>query len=341
MPVPSPRADEHLENWLSYKQGNEGRSVATVHKYRVWILRLKDWLAPADLLQATEGQVREFTGMHLYRQKMTPSSRRVAVAAVKGFYAWCAQAKAIPSDPAASLPYPAIGRALPKAMGLHNAEKLLMQPDLSTFMGLRDAAMLSLLMGTGLRVGGLCSLNRSNLVTYVHKRVTRMALRVTEKGGHVRAVPVPTEAMILLQAYLGHPDLNDIDTALDDGDHVLLVSTMNRRVAACDYRGEALRFRPGGVLKMMQRYAEAAGIPLDEAHPHALRHLLGAELAENSTTPIEIQTILGHADVNTSAIYTRLALRKLTEIIDLANPLAKVNSPVADLVRELRKAGQL
>src|SRR3990167_4610605 len=48
MPVPSPRADEHLENWLSYKQGNEGRSVATVHKYRVWILRLKDWRAPAN-----------------------------------------------------------------------------------------------------------------------------------------------------------------------------------------------------------------------------------------------------------------------------------------------------
>ncbi len=336
-----PRALELLENWLSFKQANEGRSLATVNKYRVWIGRLITWLGSTDLLAASADQLKEFTGMHLYRQKMTPSSRRVAVAAVKGFYSWCAAEKQLPADPAAALPYPAIGRGLPKAMGLHNAERLLMAPDLSTFTGLRDAAMLSLLMGTGLRLSGLCSLNRSNLVTYVHKNVTRMALRVTEKGGHVRIVPVPTEAMILLQAYLGHPELQEIDTAIDGGDHVLLVSLKNRCVPECDYRGEARRLRPGGVQKMLRRHAEAAGIPLDEAHPHALRHLLGAELAENSVTPLEIKTILGHADVNTSAIYVNLALRKLTELIDTANPLSKVRSPVADLVRELRKVGQL
>ena len=72
-----------------------------------------------------------------------------------------------------------------------------------------------------------------------------------------------------------------------------------------------------------------------------MRHLLGTEMAENDADSLMISSTLGHADVNTSKIYVKLALRKMTDVLDAANPLAKIKTPVSPLVQELRKAGQL
>lgn len=327
------------EKWLDYKLINESKSPRTVVKYRGYIIRLQVYLDEqnCDLVNASQEQLIQFTGMHLHKEGFKPRSRRVAIAAIKGFYTWCVQMKIARINPASELEYPKAGKKLPTTLSLSHAEKLIMQPDIKEFTGLRDATIMSLMMGGGFRVSGICALNESNLLWYQHEGKERLAIKVNEKGNKERIVPVPVESMLLLQAYIGHREMQYIDRWLDSGDRVLFVTTQNRTIPEYDYIGEKRRISPRTIDKFIKKYADGAGIPFTEAHAHAMRHLLGTELAEESASTLEIQAVLGHADPKTSEIYTSLAFRKLTQVIDKANPFQKLNSPISQLAREYQQ----
>ena len=331
-----------IEDWLTWKVRNENCADSTIYKYRGYLERLKHYLQDSHqclMLDCKEKHLTDFTGRFLHSQKVSPSSRHVVIASLKSFYSWCHSQRLIESDPSTCLVYPKLGRKVPTQLGLSNAEKLLMEPDIDTFTGLRDAAMLSLLMGCGVRVSGLCGLNQGDLFWFEHEGRQRLAIKVTEKGGHERELPVPHEAMLLLQAYLGHEGLDGIDRTLSDGDQVLFVSVRNRRVPEFDYRGEHRRINQKSIWKMIQRYGESAGLPAELCHPHAMRHMLGAEMMEDDANILQIQAVLGHADPKTSEIYAKMARRKLTQLLDKTNPLGKINTRVSLLVDELKRGG--
>ncbi|MCR8922696.1 tyrosine-type recombinase/integrase [Dasania sp. GY-MA-18] len=333
-----------IDDWLSYKLASEGRAKSTAAKYRANIARLSEFLAhnhQTDLLSASKSQLEAFTGLHLHEEGISPRSRRAIVAAVKEFYRWAKEKSLVNSNPASELVYPKAGRRLPTAMTLGSAEKLIMQPDISTFIGLRDATMIAIMVGCGVRVSGLVSLNEGHLQWFTYKGLDRLAIQVTEKGGRQRLVPVPYEATILLMAYLGHDELQAVDRLLEDGDKVLFISSRNRSIPAHEYRGEHRRLRRGSCWRIIQAYADQVGIPMDQAHPHAARHLLGTELAEDDIPLLQMQALFGHADPKTTEIYTHLAMGKLTSAIDKANPLGKMRTPVSHLVDEMKAQGLL
>jgi integrase/recombinase XerD len=329
-----------VDKWLEYKLANEGCAKSTAEKYRQYLERLSEFL-PRELIDADETKLIEFTGLHLHKEGAAPSSRRAVVAAVRGFFKWLEENSFIEVNPAANLVYPKKRITVPTAMSLKNSEKLLMQPDISTFKGLRDSAVLSLFIGTGARLGGIIALNESDLITFEYKNVERLAIKLREKGGKERVVPVPPEAALLLRAYLGHEDLDAIDRTLPNGDKVVFVNLKNNLVPVYEHRGEARRLGRRGIQQMVKDYCEQADIPVSEAHPHAFRHLVGAELAEESATAFEMMAILGHAREDTTAIYAKLALRKLTEVLDNANPLNKIQTRVSPLVKQFKERGYL
>ncbi|MCW7553668.1 tyrosine-type recombinase/integrase [Endozoicomonas gorgoniicola] len=342
------QADDELlliESWLTFLSVNRGHAVSTINKYRGYLKQLQRYLVEKHdntrLLQARQSMLEDFTGLFLHKKGVAPKSRHVVVAACKGFFQWLVDQELAVSNPSHSLQYPNVGRKLPKQLGLSNAERLLMQPDIDTFKGVRDAAMLSLLIGCGMRVSGLVNLNQEDLFWFDYKGQQRLAVLVTEKGGHERELTIPHEAMLLLQAYLGHEELKDIDRTLPDGSQVLFVSTRNRRVPLHEYRGEYRRLTTKSVWSMMQGYGIAAGLPEELCHPHAIRHMLGAEMMEEDASTLQVQAVFGHADPKTSEIYARIARGKLTEVIDKANPLRKINTPVSPLVKEMKKRGAL
>ena len=330
-----------VRDWLNYKESSEGCSVTTTAKYQGYIQRLADHIGHDQLPSATYEQLLDFTGMHLYKSGLSPSSRKAVIAAVRGYYRWLYKEGHIEVSPADRLVSPKVGRKIPKAIGLKNAEKLLMQPDLETFIGLRDAAIMAMLIGCGMRVSGLIALNEEDLLSFEHEGATRLAVRPTEKGKKERLIPVPNEAMLFLQAYLAHEEMDAIDRLLPDGKRVLFVNTRNRTVPAYEHRGENRRLRKRTVQQMITNYGERAGIPKDQAHPHAMRHLVGAELAEESATGSEMKTLLGHSKVETTDIYVQLALRKLTRVFDTANPLGKMDTTVSPLVKRMKREGLL
>lgn len=330
---------ELIERFLVFSRHNRGRSERTGQVYRLALLRLNEFFVETKRhpLKATHDDLLVFSGIWLHRKGLRdPLSRKPMVAGVRGFYRWLAQTGQLANDPAATLPYPASGRKLPKVLTLANAEKLMWAPDYSTFEGVRDSAMLALLIGCGLRVTGLVKLNDSNIVSDVIDKRPRLVLNVVEKRNKERRLTVPEQADLLLRLYLEHPDLKEIDRALPSGDQVLFVSTRNRMVPAHEYRGEKRRMSRGAVLDLIKRHGRPQGIPENQLHPHALRHLFGTELREDDVDANTRKNLLGHEDLKSTEIYDHLAQRKATRELDRANPLAKMSTPASDLLKQLK-----
>lgn len=335
--------DAYLE-WLLH---NRGRSEATISKYRGHLDRLGAWFAdpPADRtlapstrdpMAAAPEDLELYAGLVAHHRKLSARARRPLVSALRGFYAWAATKGHVDINTAATLPQPKAGQPLPWVSSLQEAERMLLSPDITTLEGLRDASMFLLLMGCGIRVSGLCSMNESSLEWYVDDDGRELLnIRVVEKGKKERIVPAPQEASMLLRAYLGNDELHAIPRALPDGDAVLFVTFNNRTIAACDYHGEARRMTPAAVRGVIKKHAAVAGVRPQVAHPHALRHLYGTEMAEDKVDLLELQSLIGHVDAKSTAIYTATARRRLRSTVDRSNPLAKMRGPLLDTLRSL------
>lgn len=337
-----PTDPDLIAAWSTWLTAYRGRAAATSDKYTAELRRLCAWLKDQGhtLKSIDRAGLETYAGLWLHKQGLTPRARRPAVAALRGFFGWAQQAGHRVDNPAAQLRPPRTGRALPRAMSLQSAEALLMAPDLETFLGVRDAAILAVLIGCGLRLGGLVALNEGNLIWHRdHTGGERLTLRVREKGDHERLVPAPDEARLLVRAYLGHPDLEAIDRLLPNGDRVLFVSTA-WQIPPHEYYGEARRLSRRAVQEMIQRYGRQLGLPREELHPHAARHLYGTELAEDDVHILISQALLGHVDPKTTQVYSHVAARRLAAIVDQSNPLGKVRTPVTALSKRLKETNR-
>lgn len=331
--------DVAIESWLAYLKGLRGRSDRTIECYQAALVRLKEFMAGKPLVKADRAELEVFCGLWLHKKGVVARSRKPYISAVKGFYAWLRSMGHIHDDVAKELLHPIIGHPLPRAISLANAERLMWAPDMGTFIGIRDATILSLLIGCGLRVSGLTRLNESDLQTMELESEVRLTIRVTEKGERERIMPVPREAAALLRVYLGHEELARIDRSFKGKggrtDKVLFITTKSPTLAEHEFIGERRRLSRKGVRDLIQRHGIKKGIPADQLHPHAMRHLFGTELLEEDTSMLSIQELMGHADPKSTAIYAQLAMRKKMKTMDRAAPMSKMTTPVSELLKRL------
>lgn len=342
-------ADQHwtdqaaIDAWLEWLKGR-GKSGRTIEAYGMAVRKLHAYLRQDGqaLLDAGAQQLELFTGIHLHRMGVVARSRVPYISAVRGFFAWAESAKIVRRSPARELQHPTTAKPLPNVISLENAERLMWAPDMSSLVGIRDAAMLALLMGCGLRVSGLVGLNEGDLQPMQIDKQARLVVRVTEKGGKTRLVPVPREAEMLIRVYLAHEELAEIDRAINVkkgkatvADRVLFVSVRSTAHSPDQHRGEARRLTRKGVHDRIQFYGRKLGIPAEHLHPHSLRHLFGTELTEGDVSLASTQDLLGHADPKTTAVYIQLAQRKRAQVIDQHAPLAKMTTPVSELLKRL------
>lgn len=330
--------DQAVESYLAFLAGARGRRPRTLEAYGACLARLREFMAGKPLLQASALELEAFAGIWLHKRGVVAASRKPYVSAVRGFYAWAAKRGLASSDPAVDLQHPKVARPLPEALSLANAERLMFAPDLGTFLGLRDAAMLSLLIGCGLRVTGLVELNEGNVRPVEISGKPRLVLKVTEKGQRERMLPIPREAEMLLRVYMEHEDLQGYDrnvTRAGRVDKVLFVNARNTRCPPEEWRGEAVRISRKSVWRTIQKHGRAVGVPDIELHPHAMRHLFGTELGEDKVDLIMRQQLLGHAAPKSTAIYDHMAVRRTAETVDTSGPLAKIKSPASELLRRI------
>ncbi len=322
-----------LDEYLRWLEHNEGLAVSTVVSYGGYLKRLQVHCADrgTSLLLADRRVLEEFTGPVAHQAGISLSGRRPLIAAVRSFFKWMHDQGKRGDDPAKQVSYPKVGKPLPTKISKHYAEQMLLRCDLATFAGWRDAALLAMLIGLGLRVSGLVGMTSSTLsVERLDNGHDVFFATVTEKGRKERRIPVPEEALWFLLPYLDHPEFKALlpGITLLDGSHLLWVQTNRGSCPAHDWFGEKRRLSTNGVRDIIQRRGQEAGVPDAMLHPHAFRHLYGTELVEHDTDRQKIQMLMGHSSLESSAIYTHLAERKLAEVVANANPLRGMNTRI-------------
>ncbi|MBI2360468.1 MAG: tyrosine recombinase XerD [Deltaproteobacteria bacterium] len=222
------------------------------------------------------------------------SARSIArnVVALRQLYRFLEKEEIVGQSPLPSLLLPKGVTKLPHALGRDEVRVLLAQPDPSTPLGLRDQAMIELLYATGLRVSELVSLQTHQV------DLQGDYLTVRGKGAKVRLVPFGRWAREGLVRYL-----REVRARLLKGrtSPFLFVTRSGRPLTR------------QGFWKLIRGYARAAGIE-KRVTPHTLRHSFATHLLEGGADLRSVQSMLGHADISTTQIYTHLSRAHLKEV---------------------------
>lgn len=237
---------------------------------------------------------------HLYQSGMSSRSIARHVATLRSFYAYLLREGLIQTDVSEHLRTPKQWHSIPKFLNLEQIDRIIGVTDGSRPTGQRDRAMLELLYATGLRVSELCGLNVSDLDPDLG------VLRVTGKGNKQRVVPVGRPALAAVRGYL-----KDVRPRL-------LKGRSSRHLFITARGGKLTR---QGFWKLLAGYGRRAGI-FHHLTPHVIRHSFATHLLEGGADLRSVQTMLGHADISTTQIYTHVMRARLRKTIDQHHPRA-------------------
>ncbi len=230
------------------------------------------------------------------------NSRSIArhLAALRGLARFLVREGRLAADPTALLPPPKQWHNIPKFLNQTEIGRLLDAPDEASATGLRNRAMLELLYAAGLRVSELCELQLSDLDENVG------VVRVVGKGNKHRLVPV------------GEPALKAVAEYKRTGRPALLRRRASRYLFVTVRGGRMTR---QGFWKLLRRLATAAGVHRTVS-PHVVRHSFATHLLEGGADLRSVQTMLGHADISTTQVYTHVLRSRLRKTLDEHHPRA-------------------
>ena len=239
--------------------------------------------------------------IHGWRDLARASLQRKS-SALRGFFAFLRREGLRPDNPTAALPKTARARPLPKSLAAGDVDRLFaaLAGRPPTPANLRLTALVELLYGSGLRATELVGLPRHAV------QPGRGHAILTGKGGKARLVPIGTAALRAVAAHAAN-------VAADE--HYLFPSGAKH----------LSRVR---LFQLVKELAAEAGIPPARISPHVLRHAFATHLLEGGADLRTLQTLLGHADIATTQIYTHVARSTLVELVNARHPLA--DRPLAD-----------
>ncbi|MCZ2155322.1 MAG: site-specific tyrosine recombinase XerD [Bryobacterales bacterium] len=291
-----------VRSYLAWCRIDKGLSSNTLASYEFDLKRFIEYLkvsGTADLDPAAfdSATIRGYVDS-LYADGL--SSRTIArhLTTLRNFFLHLVREGRIERDPTATLKAPKQWKRLPLLLSRGDLIRLLESPDTSKPVGLRDRAMIELLYASGLRVSELCGLELQGVDRSLG------LVTVLGKGNRQRVVPVGRQALSWLEQYLS--------TA-----RPTLLKGRASRYMFVTARGGALTRQ--GFWKLLAGYGKQAGI-FRGLTPHVLRHSCATHLLEGGADLRSVQTILGHADISTTQIYTHVMTNQLRETVDQRHP---------------------
>jgi integrase/recombinase XerC len=330
-----------IEEWLRHLEANRRYSPHTLDAYRRDLSRLVELAGDIALDRIANGDIRRFVAQ-LHGEGLGPRSLARMLASWRGFYKWWIPvarsggsaasthdpSKGIAaggisptassgtlSNPVTGIRAPKAPRSLPKALSVEHAQVLLDRPSarVSTEpVALRDQAMFELFYSSGLRLSELTSLDvryarstdyeSSGWIDLAEREVT-----VLGKGGKRRSVPIGKAAATALATWIAIRDALIAADATRSDQNALFLGTRGRRISS------------RVVQLQLERAAIAAGLST-HVHPHVLRHSFASHVLQSAQDLRAVQEMLGHTNISTTQIYTRLDFQHLAKAYDQAHP---------------------
>jgi integrase/recombinase XerD len=286
---------EWIDRFLQYLRIEKGAAENTVQSYRHDLGMYSEHLGRTDILKVRPEDVSKFLKF-LYARKLKPRSATRAFVAVRGLHKFLLLERATTENPTANVDQPRWWKPLPNVLVFEEVEKLLSVPDTANPKGLRDRAMLEVLYATGLRVSELIGLRLDGM------NLDGGFVRCIGKGSKERIVPLGGSAASAVAAYL------QVRKVRKPTNYLFL-----------NNRGEKLSRM--GFWKILRAYGVQAGIK-KKLTPHVLRHSFATHLLEHGADLRAVQTMLGHANISTTEIYTHVMRERLKEIYKSYHPRA-------------------
>ena len=291
----------YVKEYTSFMTDIRHKSLNTVESYKRDVTQYISYLdgtGVTDISSTTKTTVLSYL---LYLQKEGRASSTVSrtLASLRSYYLFMMQNGVVKSNPTSNLEPPHVEKKIPKILSGEEVELLLEQPKNCDNKGIRDKAMLELLYATGIRVSELINLDVSDV------NVPMSFVRC--KGGKKeRIIPMGHQAKDALENYINNVRKYMVK---DENETALFVNCSGARLSR------------QGFWKLIKYYQHIAGIETDIT-PHTLRHSFAAHLLENGADLHSIQEMMGHADISSTQVYSRMMNSKIKDVYAKAHPRA-------------------
>lgn len=295
-----------VKDYLEYLQVEKNSSAKTVVAYRQRLERFTLWLKKdPDIASITSQQIRKYR-LYLhdyldeYNNPLCLRTQTYHVIALRSLLRYATK-REIPCLSADSIELPKISSPELQFLTIDEMVQILEVPDVSEMTGLRDRALLEVMFSTGLRVSEISNLNRDMLNTSTGE------MRVIGKGRKERIVFISDRARDWMQKYLDRRK---------DEDKSAFVGYRGKGVGnqpSIKVEMQATRLTPRSVDRIIQKHRVSAGV-VKNVTPHTIRHTFATDLLINGADIRSVQTMLGHASIATTQIYTHITNQHLREV---------------------------
>ncbi|MDM0000178.1 tyrosine recombinase XerC [Variovorax sp. J22P240] len=323
---------ELIDRYLEHVRVERRLAARTVELYSIHLTTLAEKAASAGVAldKVQTAHVRRWMAQ-LHSAGRESRGIALVLSCWRSFYRWLGNEGLVVANPVQDVHAPKAGRPLPKALAVDEAVQLadLRDTEADPWTEARDRAIVELLYGCGLRVGELTGLDaRASTTARGWVDLESGEANVLGKGSKRRIVPLGAKAAEALRAWLA---------VRDDCPALGAARLREPESAAALFIGRnGTRFSAHSVWTQLRRRSLKAGLNAP-VHPHMLRHSFASHLLQSSSDLRAVQELLGHANISTTQVYTRLDFQHLAKAYDAAHPRAQARDEAPPMGETLRK----
>ncbi len=294
------RLQKTVDNYLNHIASQRGLSPITIQNYSRNLAEFIRLLAPQKIKSwqdLNSDHVRMII-KDLHQKGIKSRSIATKISALRSFLEFLVQDEVLTFNPAKGIVTPKLDKPLPKNISVDEVFQLLNIKE-DDPLSLRDQCMMELMYSSGLRLSELVGINLKDL------KLRESEVMVLGKGSKQRLLPITKKAVSSLKAWLKvRPDF------CSGNEQALFVSKQKKRISA---RNVQMRMEKWGLQQQLPSHL----------NPHKLRHSFATHMLESSGNLRAVQSLLGHANLSTTQVYTHLDFQHLAEVYDKAHPRAK------------------
>ncbi len=306
--------DPLVERYLEHVRVEKRLAQRTVTLYALDLARLAGHAREARvaLRDVQSPHIRRWVAQ-MHSRGRSPRGIALILSGWRSFYRWLGREGLVDANPVQDVHGPKSAKPLPKALSVDDAVQLARFEDAGQdpWLEARDAAIVELLYGGGLRVGELIGLDvTAGAQARGWLDLAEGEAHVLGKGSKRRSVPIGAKAVQAVQAWLA---LRAVARRAGE-ESALFIGRHGTRLSA------------QSIWQRLQRRSQRSGLATP-VHPHMLRHSFASHLLQSSSDLRAVQELLGHANISTTQVYTRLDFQHLAKAYDAAHPRARLKNP--------------